>query len=302
MKWRIDWTRVPEPLRVLFEVPHPPEALTIEGQEGALALLEILPDRGLAIVGTRAPSLRAEPIVQAALDELRGTGLVIVSGLARGVDATAHDSAIDAGLSTIAILGAGIDVPYPRENLDLRTRIIASGGLVVTEFPDGAEPRAGCFIRRNRLIAGWTRATWVVEASHRSGALNTARWARELDRTCLATPCFPGDPAYAGNQVLLDRDHALPFWGAHSLGAVWLELAQLSSQPLVHQHRSPASDLETFLSWIQRATREKGGARIQELFSLSEEVGWNSERLLEALKAALTQRRASESEGVIVTI
>ena len=96
---------------------------------------------------------------------------------------------------------------------------------VDADTPAAVRSRGERNAARNRLIAGWAKAVWVVEASCRSGALSTARWAREQDRDCYATPCFPGDLALEGNQKLIDRHHAIPFWRAHSLGQTWLELA-----------------------------------------------------------------------------
>jgi hypothetical protein len=106
---------------------------------------------------------------------------------------------------------------------------LESGGLVVSEFAPDALAKPDHFIRRNRLIAGWSSATWIVEAGARSGAINTATWAKAQDRPCFVTPCYPGDPTIEGNQRLLEsrkvnEGFIRPFWSAKSLGEVWLDL------------------------------------------------------------------------------
>ncbi len=206
------------------------ERLWIQGSPEAHSCLDLLPGRGLAIVGTRQPERSTERDVREAVAALRGSGLVIVSGLARGVDAAAHEAALEAELPTIAVVAGGWDVCYPREHEELRTRILRAGGLVITEQGPGEPPYESCFLERNRWIAALSKTIWVAQAPVRSGALNTAKWARDLGRVVLATPSRPGDPAFLGNQDLMDRHEAQCFWGAHSLSSVWLELLSLKPQ------------------------------------------------------------------------
>lgn len=203
------------------------ERLWIQGQPEAWAWLDFLPARGLAIVGTRQPERSTERDVRQAVGALRGSGLIIVSGLARGVDAVAHEAALEAELPTVAVVAGGWDVCYPRDHEELRTRILKAGGLVITEQGPGEPPYESCFLERNRWIAALSKTVWVAQAPVRSGALNTAKWARDLGRTVFATPSRPGDPAFLGNQDLIDQYEAQCFWGAHSLGVVWLELHSL---------------------------------------------------------------------------
>ncbi len=201
--------------------------LWVQGAPESWACLDLLPARGLAVVGTRQPERSTERDVREAVASLRGSGLVIVSGLARGVDAVAHEAALEAGLPTIAVVAGGWDVCYPRDHEELRTRILQAGGLVITEQGPGEPPYESCFLERNRWIAALSQAVWVAQAPVRSGALNTAKWARDLGRVVFATPSRPGDPAFLGNQDLMDLHEAQCFWGAHSLGSVWLELHSL---------------------------------------------------------------------------
>ncbi len=136
--------------------------------------------------------------------ELAAGGLVVVSGLARGIDTAAHEGALAAGGATIAVIASGIDVPYPEDNAALMARI-AETGAVVTERPPGSVPQARHFPRRNRLIAGLSLGVVVVEAAPQSGSLITARLAAEQGREVMAVPGSPLDPRHRGtNQLLRD--------------------------------------------------------------------------------------------------
>lgn len=207
------------------------EGLWLQGRPGVEALLEKLPACGLTVVGTRTPYLRTCQWLSRCLETLRGTDLVLLSGLARGIDGIVHEAALQAGLPTIAILGSGLEAPtYPPEHAGLRQRILEAGGFLLSEWPGETPPLGFHFLRRNRFLAVLAQALWIVQAGWRSGALNTAAWGRQLSRTCYATPCFPGDFGFAGNQSLLDRDQAQPFWTVQSLGSTWLSLATWRQQ------------------------------------------------------------------------
>jgi DNA processing protein len=213
----------------LWSVPRPQlHELWVEARDhSALSLLEMLPDRGLAIVGTRRPLARSEWFTQELVRGLRGSRLVVVSGLARGIDRVAHESALESGIPTIGVLGCGHDHTYPPESQPLREAILDSGGLIISEFAPGMHPARQHFVRRNRCIAAWSKATCVIEAPAKSGSLLTADYAMERHATLFSVPSFPGDRAFAGNQRLIDEHAAIPLWGAHSLGAAWLELATI---------------------------------------------------------------------------
>jgi len=150
---------------------------------------EILPrdERSVAVVGTRRPSAYGRETARKLTSEIAAGGVTIVSGLARGVDGVAHSAALDAGARTIAVLGSGVDVIYPREHAALAERI-QENGAVVSEHPVGARPDAQNFPRRNRIISGVTLGTLVVEAPEGSGALLTARHALEQNREVFAVP------------------------------------------------------------------------------------------------------------------
>lgn len=205
-------------------IMNSPHTVWIEGKPSALNLIERLPDFGLAIVGTRSPDRRSLFLTQETIRRLKGTPLVIISGLARGIDSAAHESALSAGLPTIAVLGCGINRTYPPENLRLRKRIIDAGGLVLSEFAPDLEAHPGCFIQRNRIISGMSKATWIVQSGYRSGALNTAHWTLKQGRTLFVTPSFPGDPSFLGNENLLVKEPAIALYNAEALASCWISL------------------------------------------------------------------------------
>ena len=141
--------------------------------------------------------------------EAAGAGVVVVSGLARGIDGEAHRGALAAGGPTVAVLGCGIDRDYPAAHAELARSIVATGGLVVSEYEPGVEPAPWRFPARNRIIAGLARATVVVEARERSGALITADFALEDGREVLAVPGEITSALSAGANALL-RQGATP--------------------------------------------------------------------------------------------
>ena len=190
----------------------------------ALDTFRALPERGLAIVGSRAPQMKSRLLLERTMKSLEGSNLVIISGLARGIDADAHRWALDMGLKTVGVLGHGFQYHYPDETAPLRKEILERGGLIVSEYPPEKEPRPYQFIHRNRIIAALAKAVWVVQAGKHSGALNTAKWARDFDRDLYVTPCFPGDSMLVGNQTLLEDPRAMPLWDAECLSTSWLEL------------------------------------------------------------------------------
>ncbi|MBD0317154.1 MAG: DNA-protecting protein DprA [Thermoleophilia bacterium] len=167
---------------LLAQLHDPPRRLYLRGRR-----THILRETAVALVGARSCSPYGAQIARALARELAAAGLVVVSGLARGIDAEAHRGALDADGATIAVLGCGIDVDYPRRHAELVRRIV-DRGLVVSEYPPGTEPAPWRFPARNRIIAGLCAATVVVEARARSGALITADLALELGRDVFAVP------------------------------------------------------------------------------------------------------------------
>lgn len=156
----------------------------------------------LAIVGSRDASAAGTKLARMLAQDLGRAGLVIVSGLARGVDRAAHEGALPTG--TVAVVAGGIDVVYPPEHAELQAEI-ARQGCVVSEMPPGFTPRAQEFPRRNRVIAGMAFGVLVIEAARRSGTLVTARLANELGREVFAIPGHPLDPRAEGTNRLIKQ-------------------------------------------------------------------------------------------------
>jgi DNA processing protein len=169
----------------------------------------------VAIVGSRRATFAGVDIARSIAHDLASAGIQVVSGMALGIDAAAHSGALLAGGSTIAVLGCGIDVCYPSSHAELRSRIIASGS-VITEEPEGTPPFKHNFPKRNRIIAALAHAVVVVEATERSGALSTARWAADLGRDVLAVPGSIRSRQSSGTNLLI-RDGVRPFLGIADL-------------------------------------------------------------------------------------
>lgn len=191
--------RYPALLRTLRDPP--PRIFTL----GNTALLS---KTAVAIVGTRNPTAYGLRTTRSIASALARCGVVIVSGMARGIDAAAHEAALDVNGSTIAVLGTGVDVPYPAGHRALHARI-AEHGLVMSELPCGARAHRGSFPRRNRLIAGLARAVIVTEAPVKSGALITANVANDIGRDVGMVPGNIDSPVSEGSNRLL-RDGAVP--------------------------------------------------------------------------------------------
>ena len=183
---------------LLAAIHDPPPGLFVRGD----APLDLLRRPAAAVVGARACSGYGGSVARMLGRELAGAGLVVVSGLARGVDGEAHRGALDAGGPTVAVLGCGIDRDYPAAHAELAHRIAATG-LVVSEYAPGVEPAPWRFPARNRIIAGLCAATVVVEARERSGALITADLALEEGREVFAVPGEIGSSLSAGTNGLL---------------------------------------------------------------------------------------------------
>lgn len=165
----------------LLQCPDPPLLLYVQGDPACLSAPSV------AIVGSRHPSLQGADNARGFAAALARQGWLIVSGLAQGIDAAAHEGALGAGAKTVAFMGAGPDIVYPSRHRALACRIAAQGALV-TEHAPGTPPLPGHFPQRNRLIAGLTQGTLVVEAALRSGSLITARLANEAGRDVWAIP------------------------------------------------------------------------------------------------------------------
>jgi DNA processing protein len=194
-----DWlalgdARYPEPL---LQIADPPLLLYLQGRT------ELLTQRSIAIVGSRNPTAQGADNARAFAEALARAGYTIVSGLALGIDAAAHVGAL-AGGTTIAVIGTGPDIVYPRANRDLAARV-AESGLIVSEFPIGTAPLQQNFPQRNRIIAGLAEGTLVVEAALQSGSLITAAQAADAGREVFAIPGSIHSPQSRGCHALIKR-------------------------------------------------------------------------------------------------
>jgi DNA processing protein len=185
----------PSALRSIFD---PPPGLFLRGE----APLDVLERPAVAVVGARACSAYGSHVARTFGRELASAGLLVVSGMARGVDGEVHRGALEAGGATVAVLGCGVDRDYPAAHAELARRICRDG-LVVSEYPPGVEPAPWRFPARNRIVAGLAQATIVVEARERSGALITADLALEEGREVFAVPGEITSALSAGTNALL---------------------------------------------------------------------------------------------------
>jgi DNA processing protein len=202
-------TELPPLLRSIHD---PPPLLYVRGE----AELELLQRVAVAIVGARACSAYGAQVARMLGAGVAAAGGIVVSGLARGIDAEAHRGALEGGGLTVAVLGCGIDRTYPAVHAQLARRIVESGGLIVSEYGPGVEPAPWRFPARNRIIAGLCAATVVIEARERSGALITADFALEEGREVLAVPGEITSALSAGTNALL-RLGATPATSVHDV-------------------------------------------------------------------------------------
>ena len=187
----------PEYPQALCTIPDPPPFLFVRG-----SLAEVKAN-SVGIVGSRHATPYGRGVAERFGRELSSQGMTVVSGGAVGIDAAAHRGAVNAGGRTVAILGCGLDVDYPRENRDLFEKIIQAGGALVSEYSLGAQPEAWRFPLRNRIISGMCPGVLVVEAPQRSGALITAQYAAEHGRTLMTVPGNIDRPTLVGSNELL---------------------------------------------------------------------------------------------------
>jgi DNA processing protein len=268
------WDPVYPPL--LREIAHPPLVLFARG------VVQDWGARLVAIVGARAASVGARAFTADLAGDLARCGVVVASGMARGIDAAAHRGALGAGGATIAVLGCGPDICYPPEHAALAERI-AAHGCILTELPPGTPPRAWHFPRRNRILAGIAAGVVVVQAEPKSGALVTARHAVAENREVMAVPGDVGDPRSSGPHALL-RDGAVLVdgvravldalrWQPAAAPAAWAATASApnngATAPAVHAN-APGGDAGALLGALGR------GASAD---ALCARLGWDAARV-----------------------
>lgn len=247
--------------RGLREIPHIPKKLYIRGT--------LPPDDAicLAVVGSRNYTHYGREACEKIIRELRGYPIVIVSGLALGIDSIAHKSALDAGLTTVAIPGSGLDpkVLYPRTNHALAERIVASGGALISEFEPDFKATPYSFPQRNRLMAGISRGILIIEAGEQSGTLITARLGTEYNRDVFAVPG--------------------PIFSKNSLGSNWL----------LKQGAIPTTSGNDILEEWGFANESKSDERKVKLF---ETCSPEEQSLIELLAEPLSKDELAQKSGL----
>ena len=234
---------------LLAAIDDSPPLLMIKGNAS------LLQKPCLAMVGARNASLNARKFAGQLAHDLGQAGYSIVSGLARGIDGAAHEAALATG--TIGVVAGGVDIIYPEENRGLYERMYETG-VVVSEVPLGAAPTSRDFPRRNRIIAGLSRATIVVEAALQSGSLITARMATDYGRDVFAVPGSPLDPRAGGTNSLI-RDGAMLVTSAADI------MQELQAQPRLNTPAAPP--LDAIASQPDEAALAKARPYILELLS-----------------------------------
>jgi DNA processing protein len=201
MKNNIRKLRLDETPKSLLEIPQPPKQLYVEGE---------IPDENeyvyLTVVGSRKFSNYGKDACEKIISELQGYNIVIVSGLAHGIDAIAHKAAMKAGLKTVGVPGSGLDrkVLYPSLNRKIADEIVASGGALLSEFEPMQAATLYTFPQRNRIMAGLAKAILVIEAGDKSGTLITARLATEYNRDLLVVPGSIFSPNAVGSNKMIN--------------------------------------------------------------------------------------------------
>ncbi len=224
----------------LCEPDYPPALAALEDAPPILSCLghaHLLRRNAVAVVGARNASANGRRLAREIAAELGRNDLLIASGLARGIDAAAHEGALETG--TAAVLAGGIDIVYPEENAALYEEIRARG-VMISEIAAGTEPQARHFPRRNRLISGMSRGVLVVEAALRSGSLITARFAADQGREVCAVPGSPLDPRARGGNNLIRQGAVLVESAADVLDALEGALKPPIEEPKVAEFLVPA--------------------------------------------------------------
>lgn len=261
---------------LLAQIPDPPPLLFVAGDP------LILENPQLAMVGSRRASRPGMDTAAAFSRSLAGAGFVITSGLALGIDAAAHQAALDVGGLTVGVLGTGLENFYPQRNRRLAEAMIASGSTVLSEFPLDAGPTASNFPRRNRIISGLSLGVLVVEASVASGSLITARLAAEQGREVYAIPGSIHHPGARGCHQLIRDGAVLVETIEHILEALrgWQHLP-LSTDAVKDEH--------PLLSLLHAAPHTSEG--------LASSSGWTLSKVLAALTELEMDGRAVSENG-----
>jgi DNA processing protein len=231
----------------LQNIPQPPQKLFIKGN----LLSELLNRPCVSVVGSRKVSAYGKAVTMKLVTDLARAGVVIVSGLAIGVDGLAHRAALDAGGLTIAVMPCGLDMVYPTSHTALAERILRQGGALISEYPEGIHATRWTFIERNRLVSGLSDAVLITEAGEKSGTLHTARFALDQGREVLAVPGNITSPNSAGANNLL-KTGATPVTGSADI----FHVLGIRSSGLLTAPTGDTPEEQTILNLIHNGTSD----------------------------------------------
>jgi DNA processing protein len=283
-----DCADYPERLREIYD---PPPVLWVRGDSS------LLKRPSIAIVGTRHPSPYGSGVAEMLARDLSVRRLLVVSGMARGIDTSAHKGALAARMPTVAVWGTGIDVIYPKENKKLAEEILASGGAIVSENPAGTFPAPQNFPRRNRILSGLSVAVLVVEAAENSGTRVTARCAAEQNRDLFAVPGnVTSKNAWTPNTLIKQGAKLVATWED-----VWEDLpshvrleleseAGLASKPEAQASLLPDPVLRPEEAMVLEVLRADASLQIDEVLELLESQLTSSEVFTALFELELTGR------------
>jgi len=243
----------------LANIAKPPEVLYYEGADPS----EWLNRPRVAVVGSRSVTPYGKQVTEKLSRELAEQGVVIISGLALGVDGIAHAACLDAGGTTVAVLANGLDKVYPANHTALARRIIEQGGTLISEYPVGTPSLRHQFIARNRIVAGLAQALLITEAAEKSGTLHTARFALEQGQDVLAVPGSIFSPNSAGTNNLI-RSGAVPVTCAKDvLYALGIDTAVTNTARL----RGNNADEQTLIDLLQTGITDGHALLVQSTLS-----------------------------------
>lgn len=268
---------------LLREIAQPPSRLYIKGRLD-------LEKPHIAIVGTRRATSAGREIAKRMARDLSRAGAVVVSGLAMGIDTAAHEGAVEAGTPTVAVLANGLDIIYPRQNYKLAEKMLAAGGAIISEYPEGTPSYPDNFLTRNRIVSGLSRGIVVIEAPERSGALSTASHALDQNRDVFVVPGPVSHPNYAGSHRLIQQGAALVTSAADVLIA--LELAPAPEIAAAAAEAALTVDQKKIIGMVREAGRPTSADAI------AEKTGLGIEKVVSALAMLTVMKLIKERGGL----
>jgi len=275
----------------LSQIYDPPPMLFVRGN------VEALNTPCFAIVGTREPSINGVNTTRDLAAGIAGAGFTVVSGLARGIDSTAHEAALANGGISVAVLGSGADIVYPSENRKLASKLCERGCLV-SEYLMGTPPEGHNFPRRNRLISGLSRGVLIVEAGPKSGALLTASFAVEQNREVFAVPGDPRKMLSEGVNSLIQQGAKL----VKSVKDILNELGEFPATAPLTGKSASAEKLKPALSAEERLVFEGLGREALHVDELAEKLGMDVSKLLTILLRLVMKQLVREHPGKLYSL